>query len=119
VTHVWTVKQGDKELGTVEAVSRKGACHEAYKKFAIEQPKRSTISVEILHRDLVRHRYVGVDPAAPGADKTVYTEVSRHGLGDVICSFNPALAGPDSGKTLEDCRMRFDQPPFTDAPKAK
>jgi hypothetical protein len=28
------VKQGDKELGTVEAVSRKGACHEAYKKFA-------------------------------------------------------------------------------------
>jgi hypothetical protein len=37
--------------------------------------------------------YVGVDPAAPGADKTVYTEVSRHGLGDVVCSFNPALAG--------------------------
>jgi hypothetical protein len=80
VTHVWTVHLDGKELGTVEAVSRKGACHAAFEKFGIEQPKRSLISVEILHRDLVRHRYIGVDPAAPGADKTVYTEVSRQGL---------------------------------------
>jgi hypothetical protein len=119
VSHVWTVKQGDTELGTVEAVSRKGACHAAFEKFGIAQPKRSSVSVEILHRDMVRHRYIGIDPATPGGDKTVYTEVSRHTLGDVVCSFNPALAGPDSGKTLADCRLRFDMPPFTGFPNWK
>jgi hypothetical protein len=114
MTYVWIVKQDGKELGTVEAITRKGACHEAYEKFGIEQPKRNSISV-----DKAERRFLAIDPAAPGADKTVYTEVSRHTLGDVVCSFNPALAGPDIGRTLEDCRMRFDQPPFTDAPKAK
>jgi hypothetical protein len=99
--HIWTVKQGDKELGTVEAVSRKGACHAAYEKFGIEQPKRNLVSVEKLHRDLIRHRsglQIAVDPG--GQDHN----------GEVVCSFNPALAGPDS-------RLRFDMPPFTGLPK--
>jgi hypothetical protein len=112
--HIWTVKQDGKELGTVEAITRKGACHEAFEKFGIEQSKRNSITV-----DKAERRFLAIDPAGPGDDKTVYSEVSRHGLGDVICSFNPALAGPDSGRTLEDCRMRFDQPPFTGIPKAK
>jgi hypothetical protein len=114
LTHVWTVYREGKELGTVEAVSRKGACHEAYEKFGIEQSKRNTISVEKAER-----RFLAIDLAAPGSDKMVYTEVSRHTLGDVTCSFNPALAGPDSGKTLEDCRMRFDMPPFVGFPDWK
>jgi hypothetical protein len=110
MSHIWTVTQEGKELGTVEAVSRKGACHAAFEKFGIEQPKRSAISVEILHRDFVRHRsglHIGIDPG--GQDYN----------GEVVCSFNPALAEPDSGKTLEDCRMRFDMPPFVAFPDWK
>jgi hypothetical protein len=116
MTHVWTVKLDGKDIGYVEAVSRKGACHEAFEKFSIPQAKRNSISVARTDGSGV---FIGIDPAVPGSDKTVYTEVSRHGLGDVVCSFNPALAGPDSGRTLEDCRMRFDQPPFTGFPKAE
>jgi hypothetical protein len=114
MNHVWTVYREGEEIGTVEAVSRKGACHEAYEKFGIEQSKRNLISVEKAVR-----RFLAIDPAGPGHEGMAYTEVSRHGLGDVICSFNPALAGRDSGKTLEDCRMWFDMPPFTGFPKAK
>lgn len=114
MTHVWTVYRDGIEIGTVEAVSRKGACHEAYDKFGIEQSKRNSISVEKDER-----RFLAIDPAAPGREGTVYTEVSRHALGDVTCSFNPALARPGSGKTLEDCRMRFDMPPFIGFPKGK
>jgi hypothetical protein len=109
--HIWTVKRDGKELGTVEAITRKGACHEAYEKFGIEQSKRNSISVDKAGlREFVRHRSgleIGIDPG--GQDYN----------GEVVCSFNPALARPDSGRTLEDCRMRFDQPPFTGAPKAK
>jgi hypothetical protein len=111
MTHIWNVMQGDKYLGTVEAVSRKGACHEAYEKFGIEQSKRNTISVE-----KIRH-YVAVDPAAPGREGTVYTPYSRTPFGDVVCSFNPALAEPYRDKTLDDCRQRFETGPFTGFPK--
>jgi hypothetical protein len=113
VTHVWTVRQDGKDLGTVEAVSRKGACFAAYEKFDIQQSKRNTISVE-------RQRYiVGIDPASPGREGTVYTPYSRMPFGDVVCSFNPALAPPYRGdKTLEDCRQRFETGPFTGSPKS-
>jgi hypothetical protein len=112
LTHVWIVYREGKELGTVEAVSRKGACHEAYDKFGIEQSKRNSISVEKAER-----RFLAIDPAAPGREGTVYTEVSRHGLGDVICSFNPALAEPYRDKTLDDCRQRFETGPFQRFPE--
>jgi hypothetical protein len=115
MTYVWIVKQDGKELGTVEAITRKGACHEAYEKFGIEQPKRNSISVDKTERRFI----IAIDPAAPGGEGVAYTEVSRNALGDVVCSFNPALAGPDSGRTLEDCRMRFDMPPFVPFPDWK
>jgi hypothetical protein len=88
VNHVWIVKQDGKELGTVEAVSRKGACHEAYEKFGIEQSKRNNISVEKAER-----RFLAFDLGA--------------GESGVVCSFNPALAHPSQDKTLETCRQRF------------
>jgi hypothetical protein len=113
VTHVWTVEQNGKELGTVEAVSRKGACHAAFEKFDISPEKQKTISVVRLTpvsaddeeltreligdipRDLVRHRsgvVIGIDPAKEGEEGTVYTEVSQDTMEHVLCSFNPALA---------------------------
>lgn len=98
--HKWTVKQDGKTLGTVTAVSRKGACHEAFEKFNVPPNLRNTMSVE--RQEMV---IGGIDMASPDVD------------GQVVCSFNPELARQDSGRTLEDCRMRFEQPPFTGSPK--
>lgn len=46
MNHEWNVKQDGNVIGVVEAVSRKGAEHEAYGKFGIEHAKQRTISVE-------------------------------------------------------------------------
>lgn len=86
MNHVWTVKQDGKELGTVEAVSRKGACHEAYAKFSITPEKRKTLSVEKAERRFLAID-PAIDPASPGSDQSVETGVKD----GIICSFNPSL----------------------------
>lgn len=96
MNHIWTVMQDGKRLGTVEAISRKGACHEAYSKFSIPHDKQKTVSV---------HRLTfGIDPG--GQDYS----------GEIVCSFNPNLAEPYRDKTLEDCRQRFENGPFVGFP---
>lgn len=75
MTNIWRVEQDGKVLGTVEAVSRKGACHAAYEQFGIAHDKRSSITVE-----KIAHTGGFVSEPPPTT------------FGDVACSFNPALA---------------------------
>lgn len=103
MTHIWVVKRGSEPLGTVEAVSRKGACHAAYEKFGIDHLKRSTISVE----------KAAIGGIVSGPPPSLFGE----SLGEVVCSFNPALAEPYRDKTLDDCRQRFETGPFTGFPR--
>lgn len=82
VSHRWTVKRDGKEIGTVEAITRKGACFDAYEKFAIPHHLRHTIAVELETRDIIRHRsglVIAVDPASENGDE------------HIVCSFNPNL----------------------------
>lgn len=100
MNHLWLVKQNGTPLGTVEALSRKGALHEAYDRFEIDHDKRKMVTVE------KTQFFLGVDPAH-GADAMAY----------VLCSFNPNLTIHSVGRTLEDCKAKFDTGPFKGFPE--
>lgn len=107
--HLWVVRQGDKELGVVEAVSRKGAAHAAFAQFLIPPEKQKTISVhkaEVIDIDLSERNgsillvrtLVGIDSTMPRTERIVNMFVDELGWF--------SLGGP-CGESHRQCQRRL------------